>query len=217
MEDNREKKNSGSDPETQGSEEVVTENELMTLASSWTSLTPSERREKFSELSRTDGEELFLSMTSHDQAELLAEASVLERRSWVRLLAPDDVADLIQEMGLDHREDILNLLDPQTRREVSALLAYAEDNAGGLMSSRFVRLRPDMTVDEAISYLRIQSKTQVETIYYAYVLAADQVLLGVVSFRDLFSAAPEKFVKDIMKTDILKIHVDLDQEAIKSC
>src|SRR5690606_21633791 len=131
-----------------------------------------------------------------------------------RLLAPDDVADLIQEMGLENKETLLGLLDPQTRREVSALLAYAEDNAGGLMSSRFVRLRPDMTVDEAISYLRIQAKTQVETIYYAYVIDSDQKLVGVVSFRDLFSASTDKSVKDIMKEDIIKIPVDLDQEHI---
>ncbi len=103
---------------------------------------------------------------------------------------------------------------PQTRREVTALLAYAEDNAGGLMSSRFVRMRPDMSVDEAISYLRIQSKTQVETIYYAYVLETDQTLVGVVSFRELFQAAPSKLVRDIMKTDLIKIPVNLDQEQI---
>lgn len=194
--------------------ENVSENDLMTLASSWSALTTEEKRRKFSKLSRTDAEELFLSLSPHDQTELIGEASALEKRSWVRLLAPDDVADLIQEMGADHKEGILNLLDPQTRREVSALLAYAEDNAGGLMSSRFVRLRPDMTVDEAISYLRIQAKTQVETIYYAYVLAADQTLLGVVSFRELFSASPGKSVREIMTADILKIPVDLDQEQI---
>ena len=194
--------------------ENVSENDLMTLASSWSALTTDEKRIKFLKLSRTDAEELFLSLSPHDQTELIVEASALEKRSWVRLLAPDDVADLIQEMGTDHKEGILNLLDPQTRREVSALLAYAEDNAGGLMSSRFVRLRPDMTVDEAISYLRIQAKTQVETIYYAYVLAADQTLLGVVSFRELFSASPGKSVREIMTADILKIPVDLDQEQI---
>jgi magnesium transporter len=102
----------------------------------------------------------------------------------------------------------------QTRREVTALLAYSEDNAGGLMSSRFIRLRPDMSVDEAISYLRIQAKTQVETIYYAYVIDADQTLLGVVSFRELFSSQAHKKIRDVMKTDLIKIPVGLDQEEV---
>lgn len=191
------------------------ENEFTHLVSSWPALSHEERTHKFNALPRTDAEELFLSLNTHDQAELVQEfTSSLEKRSWVRLLAPDDVADLIQEIGLEKKEEILGLIDPQTRREVTALLAYAEDNAGGLMSSRFARLRPDMTVDEAIRYLRLQSKTQVETIYYAYVMDSHQKLLGVVSFRELFSATSQKIVTDIMQTDVIKIPVDMDQEQI---
>lgn len=194
--------------------EEVPENEIINLATSWSALPVGERRQKFAALPRTEAEDLFLSLSTHDQVELISEISILEKRSWVRLLAPDDVADVIQEMGTENREEILTLLDPQTRREVTALLAYAEDNAGGLMSSRYARLRPDMTVDAAISYLRIQAKTQVETIYYAYVLDHNQVLLGVASFRELFAANPSKLVREIMKADVIKIPVNLDQEQI---
>jgi magnesium transporter len=56
------------------------------------------------------------------------------------------------------------------------------------MSTRFVRVRPEMTVDEAIRYLRKQAREKVETLSYTYVLDAHQRLLGVVSFRQLFSA-----------------------------
>lgn len=198
-----------------GSKELThTEEQFFNLFENWSALSAQERREKFKELPRTEAEELFLSLKVHDQVELLSEASPLEKRSWVRLLAPDDVADLIQEMDPEYREQVLSLLDPQTRREVTALLAYAEDNAGGLMSSRFIRLRPEMSVDEAISYIRIQAKTHVETIYYAYVLATDQTLLGVVSFRELFASTPDKKIKDIMTTDMVKVPVDTDQEHI---
>lgn len=198
----------------QNLEENLEQDSVLSLTDTWPALSLDERREKFKELPRTEAEELFLSLKTHDQAELIAEAAPLEKRSWIRLLAPDDVADLIQEMGPDSREDLLSLLDPQTKREVTALLAYAEDAAGGLMSSRFVRLRPDMSVDEAISYIRIQAKTHVETIYYAYVLDSDQKLLGVVSFRELFSASPEKKIAEIMHTDVLKVPVEMDQEQI---
>ncbi|MFN3455005.1 MAG: magnesium transporter [Pseudobdellovibrio sp.] len=184
------------------------------LRSHWAQISQENRKEAFFKLSRTDAEELFLSLTAQDQFPLIHECSLLEKRSWVRLLAPDDVADLIQEDDLEHREEWLSLLDPQTKREVGVLLAYAEDNAGGIMSSRFIRLRPQMNVDEAISYIRLQAKTQVETIYYAYVLSHDQKLLGVVSFRELFSSSPQKKVDEIMHTDIIRIPVDLDQEQI---
>lgn len=124
-----------------------------------------------------------------------------ERRIWMRLLAPDDAADVIQEVPEEERQSLLALLDEAARRDVTALLAYSEDAAGGLMSPRFVRLRPDMTADEAISYTRLQAG-QVETIYYAYALDANQRLLGVVSFRNLFAADREKRVRDVMRTDV---------------
>jgi magnesium transporter len=187
---------------------------VLTMQDQWANLSKDERKEKFGQLSRTDAEDLFLGLNAHDQAELISEASVLEKRSWVRLLAPDDVADLIQELGLEYKEEILGILDVQTKREVTALLAYSEDAAGGLMNSRFIRLRPDMSVDEAISYMRIQAKTQIETIYYAYVIDTDQTLMGTVSFRELFQAAPHKKIREIMKTDLIKVPVGLDQEKV---
>jgi magnesium transporter len=132
----------------------------------------------------------------------------------VRLLPPDDAADLLQELDGGEREALAALLDPVTRREVTALLAYAEDEAGGLMSPRFARARPDMTVDEAISYLRRQARRRLETIYYVYVLDPDQRLLGVVSFRDLFAAPGDRLVRDVMETGVVTVSDHDDQEAV---
>src|SRR5690606_27234797 len=108
---------------------------------------------------------------------------------------------------------IFHLLDQTTQKEVSALLAYKEDEAGGLMSPRFARVRPDMTVEEAISYLRRQSR-HLETIYYVYVLDPSQRLLGVVSFRELLSAPAGRPVSSIMKEDVITVPESLDQEAV---
>jgi magnesium transporter len=198
----------------EGNNDAVDENSVEYLRANWSQLPQAQAKEAFFKLDRTDAEELFLSLTAQEQYPLIQECTLLEKRSWIRLLAPDDVADLIQEEDVDLREEWLALLDPQTKREVGVLLAYAEDNAGGIMSSRFIRLRPTMNVDEAISYIRLQAKTQVETIYYAYVLTTDQKLLGVVSFRELFSSAPNKIVDEIMHTDMIRVPVDMDQEQI---
>jgi magnesium transporter len=137
-----------------------------------------------------------------------------ERQLWMRQLAPDDAADLVQAAPAEEREALLRVLDAPTRREVSALLAYAEDEAGGLMSPRYVRLRPDMSVDEAIVYLRRAARERVETIYYIYVVDADHRLLGVVSFRELFAAPSESRVRDVMSTEVVSVRADLDQEAV---
>jgi magnesium transporter len=83
------------------------------------------------------------------------------------------------------------------------------------MNPRFARIRPDATVDEAISYLRRQARDRnAEAIYYAYVLDDAQKLLGVASFRDLFAAPPEKRVRDVMKADVVSVSDDMDQEAV---
>jgi len=82
-----------------------------------------------------------------------------------------------------------------------------------LMNPRFARLRPDMTADEAISYLRRQAG-QVETIYYAYALDDSQRLLGVVSFRDLFAADRSKTVRDVMRVNFVSASEQMDQETV---
>jgi len=184
------------------------------LHEAWPVLSTQERLEGLSLLTHAETEALFLGMHAHDQADLLLAAPLSTRRSLIRFLPPDDAADVIQEAEVEDRRGLLDLLDEPTRKEVVALLAYAEDDAGGLMNPRYARLRPEMSVDEAISYLRRQTRQHVESVYYLYVLDAEQHLLGVVSFRDLFSAQPDKRVRDVMSTDVHTVPEDMDQEAV---
>lgn len=188
---------------------------LENLLANWQVLTTNQRLHVFSMLGRIDQEELFINLSSDYQAELFEEIPHGERRSWIRLLAPDDIADLVQNLPDEEKQALaLRYLDYATLVEVKALLAYAEDEAGGLMNSRFARLRPEMTVEEAIRYLRAQSKSQIETIYYAYVLDRTQKLLGVVSLRELFLAAHQMTIQEIMNTDLVTVLQDEDQESI---
>jgi magnesium transporter len=180
----------------------------------WSSLTPGARLEAFRALSRAEAEDCFWNLSAPDQVELLLELPAVERRGWMRLLAPDDAADAVQAAPEDERDGLLALLDDSARKEVTALLAYAEDEAGGLMSPRFARVRPDMTADEAISYLHKQARERVETIYYVYVLDAQQRLVGVVSFRQLFEAPGSMKVRDLMQTEVVTVSEQLDQEDV---
>lgn len=187
---------------------------LENLLDNWQVLTHVQREEVFAMLGREDKDELFLNLSSDYQSELFLEMSQSERRSLIRLLAPDDIADLVQNLDKEMESIALGHLDYTTLVEVKALMAYAEDEAGGLMNSRFARLRPEMTVEEAIRYLRAQSKSPIETIYYAYVLDRSQVLLGVVSLRELFLATSKMTMEEIMNTDLVTVLQDEDQENI---
>jgi magnesium transporter len=180
----------------------------------WSMILPDDRLAGFNMLSRPEAEDFFLELNAPDQAELLLALPAQEQRSWMRLLPPDDAADLVQVAPPAARERLLGLLDEPTRREVNALLAYEEDAAGGLMNPRYARLRPDITVDEAITYLRQQAQTHLETIYYIYVLDDRKRLLGVLSLRELFASPADAVVRDIMQPDVLTVRDDLDQEAV---
>jgi magnesium transporter len=184
------------------------------LQQAWPVLSAPERLEGFSLLDRHEAEDFLLGLPARDQAELLLGLPPTERRSWIRLLAPDDAADLVQEAPADEREALLGLLDWLTRREVTALLAYAEDAAGGLMNPRYARLRPDMSVDEAISYLRRQAREHLGTVYYIYVIDPDQRLVGVVTLHELFAVAPDRKIRDVMQTDLVTVPEEMDQEAV---
>ncbi len=184
------------------------------LYEAWPVLSLQERVEGFEYLGRNDADSFFLQLSSRDRAQLLSELPIGERRLWMRLLAPDDAADVIQEAPADERENFLALLDDTLRREVKGLLDYAEDEAGGLMNTRYSRLRAAMTVDEAISYLRKDARSREKTVYYVFVVDAEEHLLGVVSFRDLLVSPGDKSVRDVMRTEVISAPEDLDQEAL---
>ncbi len=183
------------------------------LLDKWSRLRRRERVAAFKALPQEQMDEFFLALPATSQARLLLALPAGERRLFLRLLAPDDAADLIQEVPHSIQAELLALMDEATRSEANALLAYREDVAGGLMSPRFARLRPDASIEEAITYLR-QQLNHVETIYYAYALDEQQRLVGVVSLKDLVAAAPTKKVRDVMRSEIHKVGENADQRAV---
>lgn len=187
---------------------------LQDVRDSWPAYDDDDRVAAFRALSRHEAEDLFLELPSADQAGVLRALRREERRSWIRLLAPDDAADCLQALPAEARPEYVALLDETTQKDVAGLLAFAEDDAGGLMHPRYVRIRPDLSVDEAITYLRKAARDKLGTLYYAYVLDADSKLLGVVSLRDLFIATPDKRVRDVMRTDVVTADETTDQEAL---
>ncbi len=183
------------------------------LWETWNTLSDEERVRRFKLLPTDQRDEFFLSLDPREQAQLLFTLPAKERRLWIRLLEPDDATDLIQQAPAAERGVLLGMLDEPTRNEVRALLAYAEDVAGGLMNPRYVHVRPDMTVGEAVRYVRHQAGL-VETIYYIYVLDASQHLLGVCSLRELFQGKEDQLVRTLMHLDPITVSEHSDQETV---
>jgi magnesium transporter len=184
------------------------------LTEAWPALSTDERVQGFHLLSPSDAETFLRHLASVDTAEIFGALPEDERGVWLGRLAPDDIADIIQQLPVEQRSAWLERIEPKTRAEVRALLAYAEDVAGGLMNPRYARLRRDMTVAEAIGYLRAQKHHQAELIHYGYVVDASQHLVGVVSFRGLVTALPEQRLSEIMRTDLVTVPDTMDQEVV---
>ena len=180
----------------------------------WREMPLEERAHHLTQLPRALADACFHAASSGEQAELIVRLAPAHQQSFVRLLAPDDVADLVQHAPPERQAALVALLDERTRAEVTGLLLFAEDAAGGLMNPRYVRLRPDMTAREALSYVRLQADGTAETIYVAYVLDGAQQLLGVVSLRDLFEAVPDALVTTIMEREVVQVVEDTPQEDV---
>lgn len=180
----------------------------------WISFSAEEKARHFRLLPPEEAQDLFFNLPSYDKVALLLSLSPNEAKIWFRILPPDDATDVIQATPVEDQNRLLALLDDAARQEVLALLAFAEDQAGGLMNPRFARLRPETTVEVAIRYLRRQMRERAETIYYAYVLDAKQYLLGVLSLRQLFSAPPEALVSEIMIENVIVVREEADQESV---
>ena len=187
---------------------------LSELTEAWQALSDEERRQGFSMLAHDEAEELLSHLSARDAEELISGLAEEQQKLWLRRLPPDDIADIVQEAPEEEQEGILELLDESARKETAELLEYDEDDAGGLMTPRFARLRPEMTASDAIKYLRQQASENAELIYYAYVVDRSKRLVGVVSFRELVISPRERTIRELMTADIVTVPEEMDQEEV---
>ncbi len=188
---------------------------LAELYEAWPVLSPRERLEGFKLLRHEDAEDFFLHLSVRDKAQLLALVPPGERKSWLRLLAPDVALEIVQAFAPEERDALLGCLDDKTRREVKGLMDYAAQHAAGRINPRYVGLRPEMTVDEAVSFLRRDARERAQTAYYAYVVDPEERILGTLTFRDLLVAPGDKSVRDVMRTDVVSAPEELGAAELK--
>jgi NitT/TauT family transport system ATP-binding protein len=188
---------------------------LAELYEAWPVLSVRERADGFLLLQQDDAENFFLHLNARDRAQLILVLPIGERRLWMRLLNSDEALDVIQEAPEEERAGVLSLLDDKTRREVKGLMDYAEEKSRALINPRYVRLRPRMSVDEAVSFLRRDARDRAQTIYYAYVIDSEERLLGTVTFRDLLIAPGDKTVEEVMRSDVITAPEHLDQDQLR--
>ncbi len=157
--------------------------------------------------------ETFIEMEPDEQELLIQGFSDNELKEVLDELYVDDAADLVEEMPANVVKRILQQADPEMRRSINQILRYPENSAGSIMTTEYVSLRPEMTVEEAILRIRRQGVDK-ETIYTCYV-TKDRKLLGLVTVKDLLLADDdEMLIRDIMITNLISVTTLTDQEEV---
>ena len=155
--------------------------------------------------------ETFVEMESEAQELLIRGFSDNELKEIIDELYADDAADLVEEMPANVVTRILRQADPEMRNTINQLLRYDEDTAGSIMTTEYVTLRPEMTVEEAILRIRRQGVDK-ETIYTCYVTKG-RVLIGLVTVKDLLLCSDdETLIQDIMLTNLISVTTSTDRE-----
>lgn len=132
----------------------------------------------------------------------------------VGTLPDDDAADLLGEMEPAERSRILaEVEDKEQRDEVTELLQYDSESAGGLMTGQMVVIAEHDTIAQALEEIRRQAD-EVEDFTEAYVVDGDGRLKGVMTFRRLVLSSPDRMLVDVMDEPDVTVHPDMDQEEV---
>ena len=186
-------------------------------------LHPADQAEVIAELETGERAPLLPRIAQETMADIFGYLREEPRREIVAELAPAVLGPLLDLVEPDVAVDILHGLPDQgaqatlaamrTAGEVAPLLRHPDNTAGGRMTTDFVALNKEWSVEEALTYLR-RTKPAAEQVFYLYVVDGEHRLEGVVSLRQLVVAAPEEHIGGLMTPDVMSVTASQDQEEV---
>ncbi len=159
--------------------------------------------------------EIFSYFDPQKQLEIIEQIDRVEIGDLIAHLPADDRVDLLKQVDPQVVNELLPLLPAAERRNILRLRSYAENTAGAMMTTDFARLSENLTVREALEEIGKQA-SELETIYYIFIVDEHEHLLGLVSARQLVSAMgrPNTLIGDLMERELVVVHVDDDPEEV---
>lgn len=133
--------------------------------------------------------------------------------NFLNQLASDDTADILNELPIKEREEVLSGLEPELKLQVTELLRYEENVAGGLMAKELIKARYYWTVVQCVEEIRKQAET-VNRFYAVYVVDENDKLLGRVALQDLIVSDARTIVADICEKDIVAVETYLEDREV---
>ncbi len=129
------------------------------------------------------------------------------------VLSTDDVADILQQLPDRVMQEVLGAMSAQNRARIESVLSYEEDTAGGLMDTDVITVRPRFTLDVVLRYLRRHDEIPQST-DQLIVVNEHNVYLGSLSMSKLLTSDPSISVREIMRTDIEAIPVEMEDSQV---
>ena len=157
--------------------------------------------------------ELFVELEPDVQEMRIRGFSNTELKEVLDELYLDDAVDIVEEMPAGVVKRILKHADPDTRKSINEILKYPEDTAGSLMTTEFVDLKRDMTVEDALKRIR-RTGTDKETINVCYVVDPARKLLGIASLRTILLSDEDDSIEDIMDPNVISVTTLEDKEDV---
>ena len=185
------------------------------LIENWDDLSEEEEKIIFRNLPLDMKIDLMDSLSAKDQEDIirgLTDGGITGIKQLLKEMEPDDLVDIIQSASPDVRKSVWENLSDDVKKEMIFLLKFDEDDAAGLMTPRYIAIKANITVGQALKFIRGEHAKDVETLYIVYVVDQLKRLIGLVSLRDLLEHEDDEIIKNIMETDIISVHDDTDQE-----
>ena len=157
--------------------------------------------------------EAFVEMETETQETLLSSLTDNEMKEVMEELYIDDTVDIIEEMPANVVKRMLKNTDPESRKAINEILKYPADSAGSIMTTEYVNLDEDITVEDALKRIR-RTGIDKETIYTCYVTRPDRTLLGYVTAKQLLLADEDMIISNIMDTSIIFANTHEDKEQV---
>lgn len=196
-----------------GLNDAIKELTLTEILDQWDEFSKIEMLRLFNHLDQDTKVELISEIPTSDQEIIIGELSSAGINNLLSLMEPDDLVDLIQQVCPAVRQSVWESLPDDIKEETEFLLRFDEDHAAGLMTPRYAAIRSDITVSQAISFIR-KNIVNVETIYYLYVVDELKKLTGVASLKEILKAEDDSKISDIMERHVISVREETDQEDV---
>jgi len=131
----------------------------------------------------------------------------------VEEMSPSDAVDLLADLPEERAEEILDGMEQEKAEDLRELLVHPEETAGGLMTTAYLSLTPEVTVDTAIARLKAEAPN-LDIMDYIYIVDEEESLQGVVSIRNLLTSQSHQPLSDIQVPRVVSVKLDEDQNEV---